>query len=123
MRSGDTTTVLAKGPPQRVQVVGIADFGAADSPGGASVVLFTTPVAQRLLAAPGKFGTIAFVAQPGVSQTQLVRNLQAVLPAGLEAVTGQQAASEDRSSTLNALASSPPCSSCSPSPPCWSARS
>jgi len=100
---GDTTTVLANGPPQRVQVVGIADFGAADSPGGASVVLFTTPVAQRLLTAPGKFGTIAFAAQPGVSQTQLVRNLQAVLPAGLEAVTGQQAASEDRSSTLNAI--------------------
>ena len=100
---GDTTTVLATGPPQRVQVAGIAGFGSADSPGGASVVLFTTPVAQRLLAAPGKFGTIAFVARPGVSQTQLVRNLRAALPAGLEAVTGQQAASEDRSSTLNAI--------------------
>lgn len=42
---GDTTTVLANGPPQRVQVAGIAGFGSADSPGGASVVLFTTPVA------------------------------------------------------------------------------
>ena len=30
------------------QVVGIVGFGTADSPGGASVVLFTTPVAQRL---------------------------------------------------------------------------
>ena len=100
---GDTTTVLASGPPRRVQVVGIAGFGSADSPGGASVVLFTTPVAQRLLAAPGKFGTIAFAARPGVSQAQLARNLRAVLPAGLEAVTGQQAASEDRSSIVNAI--------------------
>lgn len=99
---GDTTTVLANGP-RRVQVVGIVGFGTADSPGGASVVLFTTPAAQRLVAAPGKFNAISFVAQPGVSQAQLVRNLQAALPAGLEAVTGQQAASEDRSNILNAV--------------------
>ncbi len=99
----DTTTVLANGPPQRVKVVGIVGFGAADSPGGASVVFFTTPVAQRLVAAPGKFNGISFTAQPGVSQTQLVHNLQAVLPAGLQAVTGQQAAREARSSIMNGL--------------------
>jgi putative ABC transport system permease protein len=100
---GDITTVLANGPPQRVRVVGIVGFGAADSPGGASVVLFTTPAAQRLVAAPGKFNGISFVAQQGVSQTQLVRNLRAVLPAGLVAVTGQQAAREGRSAIMNAL--------------------
>jgi len=100
---GDTTTVLANGPPQRVQVVGIVGFGTADSPGGASVVLFTTPDAQRLVTAPGKFSTISFVAQPGVSQAQLARNLQAALPVGLEAVTGQQVTSEARSNALNAL--------------------
>src|SRR5215469_9236240 len=43
---GDTTTVLVSGPPQRVRIAGIAVFGSADSPAGASVVLFTTPVAQ-----------------------------------------------------------------------------
>ena len=85
---GDTTTVLVNGPPQRVRVVGIAGFGTADSPGGASVVLFTTPVAQRLVAAPGKYTSILFVAKPGVSQQQLVSNLRAVLPHGLEALTG-----------------------------------
>ena len=100
---GDTTTVLANGPPQRVQVVGIVDFGTADSPGGASVVLFTTPDAQRLVTAPGKFSMIYFVAQPGVSQAQLARNLQAALPAGLEAVTGQQVTNEDRSNIVNSL--------------------
>ncbi len=100
---GDTTTVLANGPPQRVQVVGIVSFAGADSPGGASVVLFTTPDAQKLVGQPGKFSTIYFAARPGVSQAQLARNLQAALPAGLEAVTGQQAASEDRSSIVNAL--------------------
>jgi putative ABC transport system permease protein len=85
---GDTTTVLVSGPPQRVRIVGIAGFGTADSPGGASVVLFTAPAAQRLIAAPGKFSSISFVAAPGVSQQQLVRNLSRVLPSGTEAVTG-----------------------------------
>src|SRR5215471_4681520 len=85
---GDTTTVLANGPPQRVRIVGIAGFGTADSPGGASIVLFTTPTAQRLVAAPGKFTQIGFVAAPGVSQQQLAANLQRVLPPGTEAVTG-----------------------------------
>lgn len=85
---GDVTTVLVNGPPQRVQVVGIIGFGAADSPGGASVVLFTTPVAQQLVAAPGKFNSIVFSAKPGVSQQQLVSNLRQALPHGLEAITG-----------------------------------
>src|SRR6516164_7777731 len=49
---GDTTTVLAGGPPQRVRIAGIAGFGTSDNLAGASFVLFTTPVAQRLLAAP-----------------------------------------------------------------------
>ena len=85
---GDTTTVLVNGPPQRVRISGIAAFGTADSPAGASVVLFSTPVAQRLVAAPGKFSTISFVADPGVSQQQLASNLQRALPPGTEAVTG-----------------------------------
>src|SRR6516164_10928089 len=85
---GDTTTVLVSGPPQRVRIVGIVGFGNADSPGGASIVLFTTPVAQRLVAAPGKFSQIGFVAAAGVSQQQLAANLQRVLPPGTEAVTG-----------------------------------
>jgi putative ABC transport system permease protein len=51
-------------------------------------VLFTTPTAQRLVAAPGEFTSILFVARPGVSQQQLVSNLRSVLPHGLEAITG-----------------------------------
>src|SRR5262252_6480970 len=85
---GDTTTVLVNGPPQRVRISGIAAFGTADSPAGATVVLFSTPVAQRLVTAPGKFSTISFVADKGVSQQQLVSNLQRALPTGTEAVTG-----------------------------------
>src|SRR5215831_10697339 len=85
---GDTTTVIASGPPQRVRIVGLVGFGDADNLAGASVVLFTTPVAQRLVAEPGKFSTIGFVADRGVSQQQLVSNLKRALPPGTEALTG-----------------------------------
>jgi putative ABC transport system permease protein len=91
---GDTTTVLVSGPPQRVRISGLVGFGTADSPAGAGAVLFTTPVAQRLVAAAGKFSSIAFVAAPGVSQQQLVSNLQRALPPGTEALTGAAAIKE-----------------------------
>jgi putative ABC transport system permease protein len=94
LQVGDTTTVLVKGPPQRVRVAGIVKFGTADSPGGASVVLFPTAVAQRLITAPGKYTSLVFAAAEGVSQQQLASNLRQVLPRGTEAVTGQALTTE-----------------------------
>src|SRR5690348_3295929 len=104
LRVGDFTTVLVKGPPQRVQVVGIIGFGAADSPAGASVVLFTTPVAQKLVTAPGKYTSILFVAKPGVSQQQLVSNLRQALPHGTEAITGAAVTKEMQDQFAKAMA-------------------
>ena len=103
-----STTVLVKGPPQRVRVVGIIGFGTADSPGGASVVLFTMPVAQQLVAAPGKYTSILFVAKPGVSQQQLVGNLRQALPHGLEAITGAAVIKETQDQFAKACRSSTP---------------
>jgi len=100
---GDTTTVLVNGPPQRVRIAGIAGFGTADNLAGASVVLFTTPAAQRLVAEPGKFNSIGLVASPGVSQQQLVSNLQRALPPGAEAVTGAAAIKEQQDQFQKAL--------------------
>ena len=91
---GDTTIVIVQGGPQTVRISGIARFGRADSPGGATIVVFTQNAAARLIGEPGKFDSIAFAATPGVSQEQLVRNLQAQLPPGVEAVTGKQVAKE-----------------------------
>jgi putative ABC transport system permease protein len=91
---GDTTTVLVQGPPQRMVITGIVRFANSDSPGGASVALFTTAAAQRYVAEPGKYDSISLVAQEGVTQQQLVGHLRASLPAGVEAVTGQQLTKE-----------------------------
>jgi putative ABC transport system permease protein len=100
---GDHTTVLVQGPPLPVVISGIARFGNADSPGGASVALFTTPAAQKYVAQPGKFDSISFVAQPGVSQQQLVNNLRPYVPAGDEAVTGAKVTQEAQSQASKSL--------------------
>lgn len=100
---GDTTTVLVQGPPQKVVISGIVRFGNADSPGGASVALFTLPTAQKLIGEPEKFDSISLVAQPGVSQAALVRNVQALVPAGVEAVTGKQVTNELQSQMNKAM--------------------
>lgn len=85
---GDTTRVLIEGPPQQVRIAGIARFGNADSPGGASIVALKRAVAQRLIGEPGKFDAVSVLAAPGVSETELVRRLSRVVPAGTEALTG-----------------------------------
>ena len=103
LQVGDMTTVLALGAPQRFRVVGIVKFGTADSPGGASVALFTMPVAQRMVAAAGKLTSVLFVAKPGVSQQQLAANLRHVLPHGMEAVTGATVTKEMQNSFQQAM--------------------
>jgi putative ABC transport system permease protein len=93
---GDTVTVLAQGPPQHLQLAGIAKFGDADSPGGASYVLFTTAAAQQLVAEPGKFDSIAAVADQGVSQRELADRIGAVVPPSVEVVTGEEITKESQ---------------------------
>ena len=93
---GDTVTLLTQSPPQDFTIVGIVRFGAADSPGGASVALLDLPTAQALVAEPGKFDAITVVADEGVSQQELVDQLEASLPTdqGLEALTGAEITKE-----------------------------
>jgi putative ABC transport system permease protein len=70
-------------------VVGIARFGAADSPAGSSVVLFTKAAAERLLGEPGKVDGIGVVAAEGVSQQELRDRIAKVTPPSVEVVTGK----------------------------------
>jgi putative ABC transport system permease protein len=100
---GDTATVLTQGGPQQVRVAGIARFGTADSPGGATIVAFRTPVAQRLVGEPGKYDQINFVAKSGVSQAELAKRLSAEIPAATEAVTGKAITAETQSTLRKSL--------------------
>jgi putative ABC transport system permease protein len=95
-RVGDTAQVLVKGGPKTFRIAGIAKFGGADSPGGASFVLFTQRVAQELVAEPGKFDSVFVVADDGISEREVVQRIQRALPAGTEAVTGQEITEENQ---------------------------
>src|SRR5919199_633634 len=64
LQVGDTTAVLVMAGPQQVRIAGIAKYGTADSPGGASFTMFKASAAQRLLAAPGKFDSIEVAGRP-----------------------------------------------------------
>lgn len=100
---GDTVTVLTANAPRQFTVSGIAAFGEIDSPAGATVSMFTLPVTQELFGTPDTYSEIAVVATDGTSQQQLVDNLDAVLPAGAEALTGADRTAEDQSAIAEAL--------------------
>jgi putative ABC transport system permease protein len=85
---GDTATVLVKGGPIEVTIVGVMRFGDADSPAGASFTLFTTEAAQELVGEPGRLDEIVVVAAEGVSQEQVTERIAGSLPDGVEALTG-----------------------------------
>jgi putative ABC transport system permease protein len=95
---GDTVTVLTQEAPAEFTISGIATFGTADSPAGATVALFDLPTAQAVLAEEGKFDSISVVADEGVSQEQLATNLRAALPTDqqLEVLTGDQITEENQ---------------------------
>lgn len=100
---GDGTTVLVQGPPLKVRIVGIARFGTADSPGGATVAAFETKTAQRLVAQSGHFDTVAVVGAAGISQADLAARVSAALPKGAEAVTGATVTKENQDAIHQAL--------------------
>ena len=100
---GTTTTVLVLAGPQQVRIAGIAKFGTQNSPGGASFTLFRPDVAERLLAEPGKFDEIYAIADPGVSQSQLVQRIEPALPQGAEAITGAAATKENQDTMREAF--------------------
>jgi putative ABC transport system permease protein len=84
-------TVVRTPDPVHVRIVGLATFGGADGQGSATYAGFTTGFAdQVLMPEPGKASSIAVAAEPGVSRAELVRRLDAVLPKGVEALTGAE---------------------------------
>ncbi len=102
-RVGDAAQVLVKGGPQDVAIAGIAKFGDADSPGGSSFVLFTLDAAQQLIAEPGKFDGILVVADDGISQTEIADRIAPELPAGTEAITGEEITKESQDDVQESL--------------------
>jgi putative ABC transport system permease protein len=104
---GDEVPIQTGAASGNFELVGIARFGNADSPGGATYALWTTEEAQRLVGEPGKFDSIGVVADQGVSQAEVVRSVEEQLRAdgdsGLEVLTGKQITEESQSDLKDQL--------------------
>ncbi|GIL36631.1 ABC transporter permease [Phycicoccus sp. DTK01] len=89
-RLGDTVPLLTAGAQPRIEatLVGTAEFGGS-SLVGASVVMFDARQAQQLFLDGGTgWSTVWVTAAAGTTQDQLLRSVQAVLPEGFRADTG-----------------------------------
>src|SRR5690606_38046473 len=101
---GDRATVIVGGRAVEVTVTGVASFQGSDSPAGASFTMFALETAQELVGEPGKVDSIALSAMPGVSEEALVAEVEAVLPDGVEALTGDAFTKENQDDMAAALA-------------------
>jgi putative ABC transport system permease protein len=106
-RVGDRVPIQTSRASAEYDLVGIARFGNADSPGGATYALWTTAEAQKLVGEPGKFDSIGVVADSGVSQTEVARSVREELRSagdtGLEVLTGRQITEESQSDLKDQL--------------------
>jgi putative ABC transport system permease protein len=94
---GMTTTLLTP-QPLRVHIVGISTFGTADGFGPGTFTGMTLDTARAHLAGPkgpAELTEILVKASPGVPDQELAARLRPVLPAGVQAITGTQLATED----------------------------
>lgn len=102
-RAGDQVTVLLRTGRQRFTVSGVFGFGSNDNLAGAKVLAFDQATAQTLLGRAGEFTTIRLAATPGTSDAALRDRVRTVLPATIEAVTGQESADEAAKQIKDAL--------------------
>lgn len=100
---GDTAGFITRTGRHDAIVVGIATFGEADSPGGASFALFTTTVAQELVTERGKVDGIAVAADPGVAQAAVVERIADVLSDDVEVLSGEALTAESRDDLQESL--------------------
>lgn len=96
---GDSIGVQAEGPVAHLRISGIVTFGSAGSLGGATIAAFDLPTAQRLFAKTGKIDEIAVAGRPDVSDQEVLRRVQAVLPPTAQARLASDQAAEDASDT------------------------
>jgi putative ABC transport system permease protein len=103
---GQTIGVIAKGPVQRFKIAGIVKIGGVSSLGGTTMSIFDFPTAQALFHKQGKLDSISVAAKPGTAPSELVREIQPLLPTAAQVRTGQaeaKQATKDTSDFLNII--------------------
>ena len=89
-RSASTTP---RSPRTDFRIVGVAKFGDADRPAGATVALFTLAEAQRVNGTPGQLDGISVAAKPGrrPGASWSRRSRPPSTSAGIQVITGDEA--------------------------------
>ncbi|WP_166136957.1 ABC transporter permease [Nocardioides ochotonae] len=103
---GDRVEITTGGDTSTLDpvLVGIAGFPEGGSLSGATLALFDTRTAQQLfLDGQDAYTEVWVTARDGVSQQELADQAAEVLPAGIHAVTGEDAADEAASDLLEAV--------------------
>ena len=96
---GGEIGVQAEGPVEQFKISGLVKFGSVDTIGGATLAGFNLPTAQQLFRKVGKLDQIRVAAKPGVTSSQLVSEIEAILPQGTQVRTGVEQATEDAKDT------------------------
>ena len=96
---GETIGVQAEGPVQQVRLAGVVQFSSGLTIGGATLSGFDLPTAQRLMKKEGRLDEIAVAAAPDVTDADLVRQIEAILPDGTRVRTASEQASSDAAET------------------------
>lgn len=103
---GDTVPLLTPRGDSKLSptLVGLAGFPDGGSLNGATLTMFDTATAQELfLEGRDEYNDVWVTAEDGVSQEELRDAVEDLLPDGIEAVTGDEAADESASQLLEAV--------------------
>jgi len=102
---GDRVTIASATGSREFTLSGIAKFGNADSPGGATFAVFDLPTAQAFVAKPGVIDDIFVKSDGSVSDTELASRIRAALDpsTGTEVLTGAEITKETQSDIQKGL--------------------
>jgi putative ABC transport system permease protein len=93
-RIGDRVRILLPNGHRTFTISGIVTFGSAQSLAGSTLAGFYLPTAQRLFNSVGRYDTINVLLKPGADRVSVQREIEHLLPRGVEVVSGQAVANE-----------------------------
>ena len=86
---GDRVLINLPDRPRTFTIAGIVTFGSDDNLAGITLAGFSLPTAQTVFNARGSFDTISVLAAPGADNVEVQRAIAAILPPGVQVVSGQ----------------------------------
>ena len=84
---------------ERLRISGFFRFGSVSTIGGATLAGFDLPTAQRIFDKEGKLDEIAVAAEPNVPETELVQEIEKILPPTAKVTLASEQAKEDAEDT------------------------